>query len=387
MHRLRLVLLLLGILWFSGNALAQTTVHSLTFGGLTRSYRLHLPPTYTGATAVPLVFNLHGYTSNALQQEFYSEMNAVSDTAGFILVYPDGVNNAWNSGFSLPYYGGVDDVGFISTLIDALDQQYNIDLTRVYSCGMSNGGFMSYRLACDLESRIAAIASVTGSMTTIQQANCNSSRSMPILEIHGTADGTVPYAGGSGMMAIDDVMSYWQGHDNCLTPAILDTLPDISTSDFSTVTSQWHPTCDSSAEVGHFKIEGGGHTWPGATFLIPGLVTNQDIEASVEIWKFFRRFRNLQATATAVVDPHEVAGPVVSPNPLVLGRGNARLRVAGVAPGAQLTLLDMQGQPVAAGTATAEFSEMEVKHLPVGIYLLRIIGSDRQTCHRVVVQQ
>ena len=38
-----------------------------------------------------MVLNLHGYTSNALQQEAYSEMNAVADVERFVVVYPDGV--------------------------------------------------------------------------------------------------------------------------------------------------------------------------------------------------------------------------------------------------------------------------------------------------------
>ncbi|MFN8393692.1 MAG: PHB depolymerase family esterase [Bacteroidia bacterium] len=381
------VLLLLGSLWFTSICHAQTTVHTLVFGGLTRSYRLHLPTNYTGATPVPLVFNLHGYTSNAQQQELYSEMNAVADTAGFILCYPDGVNNAWNSGFTLPYYSGVDDVGFISTLIDVISGQYNIDPARVYSCGMSNGGYMSYRLACDLENRIAAIASVTGSMTLIQQLNCSCNRPMPVLQIHGTADATVPYIGGSGSMGIDDVIGYWKSHNQCAAPATLDTLANISLTDFSTVTTQWYPSCDSGVEVGLFKVEGGSHTWPGATYLIPGLVTNQDFEASIEIWKFFYRFRHPNATLTSVNGAPVEHTPIVSPNPVVLGRGNDQLKVSGLGPEARLQLMDLHGQAVATWTAAGEVSEMDMGKFPSGIYLLQIIGSDRQTCHKVVVQR
>lgn len=386
-HRFRLVLLLLGILWFSGNSLAQTTVHSLTFGGLTRSYRLHLPTNYTGTTAVPLVFNLHGYTSNAFQQELYSEMNAVADTAGFIVCYPDGVNNAWNSGFTLPYYSGVDDVGFISTLIDVLSGQYNIDAARVYSCGMSNGGYMSYRLACDLEDRIAAIASVTGSMTLIQQLNCNCNRPVPTLQIHGTADATVPYIGGSGSMGIADVIGYWQSHNQCAVPATLDTLPDINLTDFSTVTTQWYPSCDSGVEVGLFKVEGGGHTWPGATFLIPGLVTNQDIEASVEIWKFFSRFRHPNATLSGIDGDGIGAAPGISPNPVCLGRGNDHLKISGLHADTRLQLVTMDGRVLAEQIAAGETAQMDMGDLPAGIYLLRIIGSGQEAFHRVVVQR
>ena len=60
---------------------------------------------------------------------------------------------------------------------------------------MSNGGFMSYQLACQLSDKIAAIASVTGSMSPATYNACNPQHPTPILEIHGTADGTVAYTG------------------------------------------------------------------------------------------------------------------------------------------------------------------------------------------------
>ena len=190
MKRICLLVMVWGLSlgWLMG----QTMVYSMQHGGVTRSYRLYVPPSYTGTVPVPLVFNLHGYTSNATQQEFYSGMNAVADTAGFIVCYPDGINNAWNSGFTPPYHSGVDDVGFISALIDLLGTAYNVNLARVYACGMSNGGYMSFRLACDLDERIAAVASVTGSMSTLQASNCTAARAVPVCQIHGDDDQTVP---------------------------------------------------------------------------------------------------------------------------------------------------------------------------------------------------
>lgn len=275
---------------FASFAVGQSTTASFDFEGQTRSYRLYVPASYQAGTPSALVFNLHGYTSNAQQQEFYSGMNAVADTAGFILVYPDGVNSSWNSGFGSSYSGGVNDVGFISALIDSLSAAYSIDSLRIYSCGMSNGGFMSFRLACDLQHRIAAIASVTGTMSPMQLDSCKGLRAVPVLQIHGTNDPTVPY-GGSGISAsVDATLNYWRSINQCNATIVHDTFPDLVTTDLSTVSSQMQD-CILNTEVVHFKIENGGHTWPGA-LAIPGLgVTNQDINGSNEIWKFFLRHR------------------------------------------------------------------------------------------------
>ena len=86
----------------------------------------------------------------------------------------------------------MDDLGFTAALIDSLSAEYSINQDRIYSTGMSNGGFMSYHLACELSERIAAIASVTGTMNVNQPATCSPGHPMPVMEIHGTADATVP---------------------------------------------------------------------------------------------------------------------------------------------------------------------------------------------------
>src|SRR5690606_17264346 len=106
-------------------AFSQTTIdHTLQHGGLTREYRLYIPASYDGTESVPLLFNLHGYTSNNVQQEVYADFRPIADTANFIIVHPNGTldlggNRYWNA-FNIP--GGVDDVGFLSTLIDEISQ-------------------------------------------------------------------------------------------------------------------------------------------------------------------------------------------------------------------------------------------------------------------------
>jgi polyhydroxybutyrate depolymerase len=375
---LPIFLLLIGLLQWP--AKAQTTVESLLHGGVQRSYRLHLPPNYTGATAVPLVFNLHGYTSNALQQEFYSGMNAIADTAGFILVFPDGLNNSWNSGFQPPYYGGTDDVSFLSVLIDSLQASYNIDPARVYSCGMSNGGFMSYRLACDLEDRIAAIASVTGSMTTLQLNNCQCTRPVPVFEIHGTADATVPYLTSGLSMGIDSVMGYWSAQNNCTAPIQYDTLPNVSIIDLSTVTTQTHGGCDANSEVLLYKIENGGHTWPGAVFQIPGAVTNQDINASLEIWKFFSRFVHPNPVLTGRRQPTAASVPVVAPQP-----SHDWIHIMHLPLGSAISAFDMQGRRLGHWPSSETELDIDASTWPAGMYWIGVQQEGRSQVLKVVV--
>jgi len=160
-----LFLLFIALLFSSHICYAQLQNGSFVFEGRTRSYKVFLPQHFH--SNMPVVFNLHGYTLDAQWQMDYTLMNDVADTAGFIVVYPNAVYPGFNGG--LVGYPGlppinttINDVGFISALIDTLEAHFDIDMNRVYSCGLSLGGIMTYRLACELGHRFAAVASVAG---------------------------------------------------------------------------------------------------------------------------------------------------------------------------------------------------------------------------------
>ena len=113
---------------------SQSVVRSFMHGGVEREYRIYIPIVYTGNDAVPLLLNLHGYTSNAFEQEIYGDFRPIADTANFILVHPQGTTDAggttfWNA-FGSPTET-VDDVSFISALIDTVAVNYNIYEDRV----------------------------------------------------------------------------------------------------------------------------------------------------------------------------------------------------------------------------------------------------------------
>jgi polyhydroxybutyrate depolymerase len=280
---------------------AQTTLTgAIQSGGLTRDYRLYKPALYNGTVAVPLVINFHGYSSNNFEQEFYGSFKAIADTANFLVVLPNGTldnqgNRYWNT---FNGSASVDDVAFIANLIDTLQATYNIDPQRIYATGMSNGGFMSYALACELNDRITAIASVTGSMTETNLAACNPTRPVPVMEIHGTADDVVPYTGGTLLFfsPIPDVVDKWVAVNHCNPVPAVSPVPNTSTTDGCTAEHSVYTGGDNGSTVEHYKIIGGGHTWPGAAFNIG--VTNQDFNASYEIWRFFLKYHLDGLTST-----------------------------------------------------------------------------------------
>ena len=197
----------------SGNINHHPT-ETLVHNGVTREFILYVPTNVS--TNPPLLLNFHGFGGTASSQRDAADMTALADTERFILVYPQGSllngSSHWNSASTdlANNKSSADDYGFITALIDRIDSGHNIDLNRVYAVGYSNGGFFSYALACYLSAKIAAIGSVSGTMADETRDKCSPSHPTSIIIIHGTADRTVPYNGGSaGLLSIPDTISYW----------------------------------------------------------------------------------------------------------------------------------------------------------------------------------
>ena len=358
------ILLIVGFVFSSS---AQQTINaSITHDGIERDYILYVPEIYDGSTAVPLVLNFHGFGSSASQQMFYGDFRDIADTEGFLLVHPEGTtfigNQFWNVGFP-GLSSNIDDVGFTEALIDELATLYTIDLDRVYATGMSNGGFMSFLLACQLSEKIAAVASVTGSMTQDTFDDCNAQLPTPVLQIHGTEDDVVLYNENNLSLPIPDVISYWVDHNNCETTPTTTTLPDVDVSDGSTIEHSVYEDGDNGITTEHMKVIGGGHTWPGSVLNTAG--TNQDIDASMEIWLFFSRY---DINGLLSTDDYENRHVSIYPNP-TQSKINLSLNYAKEV---HYKLFSPLGKQLMTGTITSGNEEIDISHLPSNIYFLKV---------------
>jgi polyhydroxybutyrate depolymerase len=351
----------------------QTINDTIQSGGVQRNFILYVPANYNPSTPVPLLLNFHGYTSNAYQQMWYGDFRAIADSAGFIIAHPNGTldfngTTHFNVGWGA---SNTDDVGFAEDLIDSIAANYSIDLGRVYSTGMSNGGFMSFHLACNLSNKIAAVASVTGSMSSFTYTNCNPSHPTPVLQIHGTADPTVPYAGSSFGQSIDNVMSYWAAFNNCQLVGDTTALANISTNDGSTVSRIVYDMGDCNASAELLKLQGAGHTWAGSSINLNG--TNYDINASVEVWQFLSRYSlsNLNClTNISTINPPDTPSLKAYPNP---SSKNIQIESTATVP-SQYSLFTTTGQRIQSGILDQHI-ELNLADLPAGLYFFKTASS------------
>lgn len=300
----------LGLL-FCQSGLSQIDLQETYFHDcVEREYLLHLPPGYDRDSLYPMVLLLHGFLQTGADIQVYADINSLADQEGFIVLAPNGIigetpwgiDTHWNAGFN----DEVDDLGFLNGILDEIGHHYSVDLSRMYAVGFSNGGFMAYRLACELSDRIAGIASVAGSMSRTQWKQCKQSRSVPILNIHGTADRTVKPNGTTDYLSSKRLIDFWT-EQNGTSEKEEQVLPDLDLSDQTSVvlTHFTHPN-EPSAEIQFYEIIDGGHTWPGAEDFPPRGHTNQDISATEVIWDFFQRHQ--------LSDPQPISIPSFSPS-------------------------------------------------------------------------
>ncbi len=273
--------------------LANKTNGTLISSGMQREYLLYVPPSYDPSTPTPLVITIHGFAQWPANQQDVSRWNTLADEYGFIVVYPSGTGfpKRWGAhGQSNLLNPPPEDVTFISDLIDKLESEYNIDPTRIYANGLSNGGGMSYLLACKLAERIAAIGTVAGAHL-YPLDRCRPTYTVPMIAFHGTGDKIVPYDGGPSVMfdvpfpVIPDWGAQYAVQNGCSEMPVELPVP-------GDVTGIKYTQCNANTEVPFYTIHGGGHAWPGSSFLPEAIVghATQDIDATCLIWAFFQQY-------------------------------------------------------------------------------------------------
>jgi polyhydroxybutyrate depolymerase len=295
---------------------------TLTFDGLKRDYRLHVPPAAVSGQPLPLVLNLHGATQNAfLEEEVTSDMDPNADQNGYLVAYPDGTRISkvltpdpvakqaqfgWNAGqcCGLPVTRHIDDVGFLLKVISDVASRTPVDLRRVYVTGISNGGMMAYAMASEASDHVAAISSIAGQ---VELPTIHPSRPVPTMEFHSVNDPVAKWQGVPNKdprlrLSVLEGIDQWVKADGCSpsphdAPTIVGAPGSISAGETATEVS--YSQCRSGTEVDLWRFTGSGHVWPGSTlntgpedtWLLAGVGRGTVlVDADEAMWQFFQRY-------------------------------------------------------------------------------------------------
>ncbi|MHC4850127.1 MAG: extracellular catalytic domain type 1 short-chain-length polyhydroxyalkanoate depolymerase [Planctomycetota bacterium] len=259
--------------------------------GARKTYELYVPE--SGRDPAPLVVALHRYTESGKIMAWMTGFNELADKEGFVVLYPDGPGRR----FAFFDYQERDDVALILSMVEEVARKQPIDRRRIYVVGASNGGFMVHRLACLAPETFAAAAAVMSLMPRPLAERVPDGAPIPMLVIHGTRDRIVKPAAESlagsdktGVLPIEETVAYWVRRNGASAEAETTEVPDRDPDDGTRTVLRRYP---GSAEVRDYRVEGGGHTWPGGKERAPRFIvgkTARDWSATEEIWTFFRTY-------------------------------------------------------------------------------------------------
>jgi polyhydroxybutyrate depolymerase len=281
--------------------------HDLQVAGVDRFYLLTAPAGTASATPVPLVVDFHGLAEGAQIHAGMTQFSAKAQQEGFAVAFPNGTGTPvrWDANTaSNPNH----DLEYVDRMLDEIGAIRCIDTSRVYATGLSYGAIMSSFLTCTRTDRFAAVAPIAG--ITIPESDCNPTRAMPVLTVHGTADPILLFNGGVSLGGVLPAPGAESTTSTTAPPAQLDgpgypaaaeawavrngCRPDPTDTKVSDTVIHRVWSCPAGADVEMYIVVGGGHSWPGSEFSrsIGKIVgpTTFDINATDLAWSFFQRF-------------------------------------------------------------------------------------------------
>lgn len=260
------------------------TEHTFKHKGVEYNYWLYMPKDLP--EGAPLVMVFHGYGSRKIPTLHYG-FNPVADKNGFAVCYPCGPKDPggkryWSIGYAYHIDNGLmrDDVGFAVKLVRHLQKEYDLSKENVFAAGNSNGGAMCYMLAYKAPKVFSAFGSVSGHIMKYMYDRLTPNP-VPIIEIHGTKDPLARWNGDpynndlrGADIAIPCVMSLWISANRC-THEEVEVLPVRR---HKVVAHRFVGGKDGN-QVWLYEIVNGKHSY-----------AEKDLDAAVEIWKFFSMY-------------------------------------------------------------------------------------------------
>ena len=346
------------------SAYAQLTNETVTIGAVNRTYKQYLP---TGLDPqneqVSLVIILHGLGGTSADM-VGAGFNYIADTARVIALYPQGKTNAygqnsWNNGTGLS--STADDISFMNSLIDSMIVNYNVNPARVYVTGFSMGSIMSYHLACALNMRVAAIGCMSGTMSTSDIQNYTPTYATPVIHLHGTADGTVPYNSGAlpTLSLVPETMAFWQNVHGCDATADSTRITDVA-ADNITIDRFRYDNCSPNGSLELWRLNGADHV-----YLYQPI---NDITEMMEVWLFLRRWTH-PTPAPLTVSTLSTNQLSVAPNPST-GLFQLKSSVS-----ALFEVQNVAGKTVLSGVLNNGETTIDLNASPSGVYFLKTATS------------
>jgi polyhydroxybutyrate depolymerase len=144
-----------------------------------------------------LILELHGDTGNGLLMDGHTQLRALGDQYGYIVVAPTGP--PFGQGQPGGTWKAANDAPLIA-MVQLFASVFHVDAKRIHVTGFSRGGFVTWRFLCDHSDLFASVApGGAGDGTAFGEATCftpgrTPAQKRPILLLAGRTDASVGYA-------------------------------------------------------------------------------------------------------------------------------------------------------------------------------------------------
>ncbi|MEE8285445.1 MAG: PHB depolymerase family esterase [Gammaproteobacteria bacterium] len=310
-------------------------------GSRTRLYEIHLPPSYTGKTALPLVMVLHGCRQSQEDIRQISTFDAIADRERFIVVYPYvtayvdfRIRNCWGWWRESEIRPGAGEVEDLWQIVEEVKAEFNVDPRRIHATGLSSGGSMAVAAMVAHASKLASGAVVAGvpyaetsrAVATGPGANPvfrpieevasamdavmgDEKRAVPVFIVHSHDDPVV------------DIQCARNIRDSLARCFEIDTSRRISARAGNTRGTAWvHKKYRGGGRrtaIETLFLEGAGHGWYGGK---PGEFSYPDAPNVAErIWEFLKRHPLEQSAYRKQLQSNELRPVVLLPEAVAVG--------------------------------------------------------------------
>ena len=275
-------------LFLLNTAFSQTISDSILIEGHYRSFYFKKPAATTKDQTI--IFIMHGSGGNGtLMMEPAKNLQAVADSLGFFLVYPNGYKNYWNEcrkyATSAANKEDINEPAFFGAMLEYFNKKYDTRKKQFFCIGLSGGGHMSYKLAMTMPGKCIGITAVVASLPDSASMDCVlGKKPLAVLIANGTKDGLNKYDGGDiiingsswgVMQSTQQCFHYWATLAGYTGDPVTEELPDPDTNNRQNITRY---TYDEKGKppVVLLKVNGGEHAFPkdvdifitGANFFI-----------------------------------------------------------------------------------------------------------------------
>lgn len=378
---------------FCAFVLNAQTLKTIIRGEQERDYLLYVPTTYSEDVPAPVLFMLHGMGDNMFDFYDATQVEAVAEEKGWIVVCPQALDftlntpvgsysfgTCWAAGVkvtvSIEFYGmpfnldvivndGVDDSGFLMSTLDEVAEEYSINQDSVFFMGFSLGACMSHRMAIEHGERINAIAAVSGVVGNEMQS-LTPPANVDVLEIFGTSDEMISYDNAEislqsygthsiGLPA-ENTVEFWRSFNQCDEEPLVELYPDTQ-EDGLTFEMYSYLNGANDSRVAFLKVNNGKHWWYTGDYY--------DIDYTTEIVRFFTNTLDV----TGIEEQSEKTLSVY-PNP-----ANNFIFIDTED---EATIYDLMGQKVLQGKG-----QINISSLSAGMYFVKAGNA----CQKLVVER